>query len=292
MKTVREWKTFYTRERERLGEAGLQGCLDRAKVDGLSRRLDGADAVVFPHTRLETSGAFPAAAALQAVDRGCSTVLALGVLHGARAEDAPLVAAARNGDLRARTTLRRVHGPGIPRDNGHWEGEFSLDGVAALLGAAARRKRCSPPRRVLRYPFLTGENPDDLPGLDELRTLLAAPGETFLVATADPVHHGVGYNTPSAELRLREEASTVVWARVNVQAGFDRLAARDYAGFLAHAAKARSDFRDPGPVLATLLGKGNLRAAVHALRLVDYADVLAAPEPTWVAGALATLHAS
>ena len=111
------------------------------------------------------------------------------------------------------------------------------------------------------------------------------------MATADPIHHGVGYGTPSAELRPREEPSTVAWARTDVQAGLDRLAAQDFAGFLAHAAEARSDFRDPGPVLAHLLGQ-DLRAAVHDLRLVDYADVLAAPAPTWVAGALATLHVS
>ena len=113
------------------------------------------------------------------------------------------------------------------------------------------------------------------------------------MATADPLHHGVGYDTPSAECRPQGEASTAAWARASVQEGFDRLAARDAAGFLCHAAGARSDFRDPGPVLAHLLGgtASRLRATMHDVRLVDYAAVLGAPAPTWVAGALATFDA-
>ena len=291
MKTAREWKTFYAQERERLGEAGLHACLDHADALRLPERLQNAGAVIFPHTRLETSGELAAAAALAAVRSGCETVLALGVLHGARVEDAALVTAARDGEPDARALLRRMHGPGALGDDGRWTEEFSLDGFAALLALAAQREYRPPPRLVLRYPFLTGENPADVPGTDELRVLRDAPGRTFLVATADPIHHGTGYNTPPAELRSREKTSTAAWARASVQAGFHRLAARDFAGFLAHAAEARSDFRDPGPVLAYLLGQ-NLRVTVHDLRLVDYTDVLAAPAPTWVAGALATLHAS
>ncbi len=288
MRTARDWKTYYLRERERLGEAGLQACLDRADALGLRERLRGADAVVFPHTRLETSGELPAAAALAAVRSGCGTVLALGVLHGARVEDAALVQAARSGDEAARATLRRVHGPGAPDDRGHWEEEFSLDNFAALLDAAARRERLPTPRLVRRFPFLTGDDPAGLPGLDELQALRADPGGTFLAATADPIHHGVGYGTAPAELRPLDDPATSGWARASVREGFDRLAARDYAGFLQHATDAKSDFRDPGPVLAELCA-GDLRMNVLELRLVDYADALAAPAPTWVAGALAAL---
>lgn len=51
--------------------------------------------------------------------------------------------------------------------------------------------------------------------------------------------------------------------------------------------RVRSDFRDAGVTLAELVGPA--RADVVALELVDYAAVLDVPEPTWVAGALATL---
>ena len=285
MKTARDWKTFYARERERLGAAGLRACLDRADALGLPERLRGAGAVVFPHTRLETSGELAGAAALAAVRSGCEAVLALGVLHGARMEDAALVQAAREGDGPARRALRRVHGPGAPGDGGHWTEEFSLDGFRALLEAAAERESRTPPRVVCRFPFLTGENPENLPGVDELRAIVAAGA--FLVATADPIHHGVGYGTSAPELRPRADPATVEWTLDRVREGFGRLAAGDFAGFLGDAADAKSDFRDPGPVVVHLLGT-RPRVNVHDLRLVDYADALAAPAPTWVAGALAT----
>ncbi len=287
MKTARDWKNFYADERERLGAAGLRACLDRADALGLPDLLHGADAVVFPHTRLETSGELAAAAALAAVRSGCDTVLALGVLHGARVKDGALVRDARGGGEQARTELRRVHGPGAPGDRRHWEEEFSLDGFSALLGAAADREGRRPLRLVRRFPFLTGEHPADLPGMDELCTLRTSPGGAFLVATADPIHHGVGYETPAADLRAHGDPATAGWALASVHDGFQRLAARDFGGFLKDAEAAKSDFRDAGPVVVHLLG-GDLRATVHDLRLVDYSDVLAAPAPTWVAGALAT----
>jgi len=39
-------------------------------------------------------------------------------------------------------------------------------------------------------------------------------------------------------------------------------------------------------VVSYLLGAGTTRFAIEALELVDYADVLDARRPTWVAGAL------
>ncbi|MGH7293892.1 MAG: hypothetical protein ACRELB_03110, partial [Polyangiaceae bacterium] len=65
------------------------------------------------------------------------------------------------------------------------------------------------------------------------------------------------------------------------------LGAGDWAAFARLAAEVRSDFRDSGPVLFELLrGAGSPRGEILDLRLVDYADVLEAENPTWVAGPL------
>src|SRR5581483_2567092 len=95
------------------------------------------------------------------------------------------------------------------------------------------------------------EAPATLPGFEELVALVE--GGAALVATADPIHHGAGYDTPRAEWRRREDAHA--WARASIETGLALLAARDFAGFLRHAREARSDFRDPGPVLAALLAR-------------------------------------
>lgn len=282
MKTARAWKSYYALERERLGARGLERLLERAP----EVTLPEPGALVFPHTRLELSGELVAAAALACVRSGRESVLALGVLHGAREADAALVAQARAGERAALAELRRVHGP-----EGYASEEFSLDGFAALLELAARREGRPAPRLLARYPFLVGERPLDLPGLDELRALVE--GGAALVATADPIHHGAGYGTPEGEWLSAQDPRTHELARARVARGFELLVARDFTGFLEHARRERSDFRDPGPVLATLLlerasGRA-LSATVLDLALVDYAPVVEAPEPTWVAGALARL---
>ena len=284
--TAREWKTHYSRERASMGEAGLRACLDRAPT--LDFPAHGA--LIFPHTRLDTSGELAAAAALAVLRSGCGEVLALGVLHGARAADAALVQRARDGEPDARRVLRRVHGPGVPDDGGHWSEEFSLDGFCALLATAARHEGRRLPRVICRYPFLVGECPADLPGIDELATLVA--GGAALVATADLIHHGVGYGTPAENCLPREAPQTQSVADETIRTNLALLATGDFGRFLRHSAEIRSDFRDAGPVATHLLaGSSSLQSTLHTLALVDYADILNAPAPTWVAGALASLRA-
>lgn len=274
------WKRFYEAERAELGQAGLEARLDAAPAIGLPPR----GALVFPHTRLTRSGPLAAAVARAVVESGADTVLALGVLHGARERDAGIVHRARGGEADALAALRRVHGPGAPGDAGHWTEEFSLDGFSALLSLAARRAGRTLPRVIARYPFLVGPDPRDLPGLEEL-VRLREQGAA-LVATADLVHHGAGYDTPEPERLDGSDPLTLSTARSWVQTALSLLGAGDVPAFLDLCARVRSDFRDAGPALSGLLGTAE--ASVHELLLVDYADVLGAPEPTWVAGALAS----
>lgn len=274
------WKRFYESERAALGQAGLEARLDDAPAVAVPPR----GALVFPHTRLSSSGKLAAAAARAVVESGAETVLALGVLHGAREQDAGIVRRARGGEPDALAALRRVHGPGARGDAGHWTEEFSLDGFGALLSLAARRAKRAAPRVIARYPFLVGAGPGDLPGLDELARL--CDEGALLVATADLVHHGAGYGTPEPERLDDADPDTLLAARSWVEIALSLLGAGDVPAFLELCTRVRSDFRDAGPALSQLLGAAE--ASVHDLLLVDYADVLGAPAPTWVAGALAS----
>ena len=285
VKLAREWRELYAKERAALGEAGMFALLDRAPpVD-----LPQGGALVFPHTHLHASGHLVAAAARAVVRSGCDQVLALGVLHNARERDAPLLERARAGEPAALTELRRVHGPGVAGDAGHWAEEYSLDGFTALLEVAARRERRAPPHLVVRFPFLVGDDPSTLPGLGELLRL--RDSGCAIVATADPIHHGVAYGTPEAERRAREDPATKAWARAALDGQHALLAKGNYAAFLTEAAKYRSDFRDAGPVLAMLRGGGTASVAmrVRAIELVDYAETFGEAAPTWVAAALTEL---
>jgi len=292
VKSAREWKEYYASERAELGDAGLLALFDRPTAVPLAALASppGKEALVFPHTRLGESGHLTAAVALAVVRSGCEEVLALGILHGCREIDATLVRRAREGAPSARASLRRVHGPEVPGDGGYWTEEFSLDGFCALVEAAAKREGKRAPRVVVRYPFLVGEEPDSLPGIDELRALLARGAP--IVATADPIHHGAGYGAREEDRLPREDPQTLEFARWTIERGFRALAARDFGGFLRHAAEVRSDFRDTGPLMASLVdAKRPIDTEILDLLLVDYSKALDAPPPTWVAASLARFRA-
>jgi hypothetical protein len=277
MKTAAQWKRFYADERERLGEIGLAQRLDAAsEIEPPTPTC----ALVFPHTLASASGELTAAVARAVVRSGASEVLALGVLHGARERDADLVRRARSGDRDALAPLRRVH----DASDAYCAEEFSLDAFDVFLRLAARREGRAVPRVLARFPFLAGDDPASLPGLDELAVLAA---RMPIVATTDPIHHGAGYGTPEGERLSERDETTAGWARDCIGKQLALLAQGRFADFAALANAVRSDFRDNGPVLATLLRRTAAPAGeLLALRLVDYAEVLAAESPTWVAAPL------
>ena len=264
MSTVAWWKEFYARERIALD---LDALLDSAP----EIEFPEGGALVFPHTRLAVSGAIVAAVA-KAVARTRRDVLALGVLHDIGGGDAETVAKARAGDPEAQRILRGVHD-----ESGHASEEFSLDGFRELHARASAREGTTV-RVSARFPFLVGDRPDDLPGLEELRRLAK---DAVIVATADPIHHGVGYETPEA--RDETIAETKAFARARIEEQMDALARAEFAEFARLCATDRSDFRDAGPVLAMLLP--NTRWTLEELCLVDYSDVFSCARPTWVAAA-------
>lgn len=275
-----DWKRFYAEERRALGDAGLAALVRSAPEIAVPER----GALLFPHTRLAASGRWVAAVARAVVRAQPRRVLALGVLHGARAADAELLRRARRGDALSRDALRRVHGPGAPHDGGHASEEFSLDGFRALVAVAARVEGLPEPELVERHPFLVGDAPETVTGVEELRELVAEGAA--LVASADLVHHGVGYGTPP-DLALPRTEATRSLARDWVGEQLAALGSGDFERFSVIAGRQRSDFRDAGPMLSHILARP-VSFRVQALELVDYADVLAAAEPTWVAATLAT----
>ncbi|HVR83370.1 MAG TPA: hypothetical protein VMU54_03605 [Planctomycetota bacterium] len=265
------WKSFYSRERS---GTDLDALLDAAPAVALPER----GALVFPHTRLAASGPLVASVA-RAAARSGRPVLALGVLHGARERDASDLARARAGDDRARETLRGIHD-----ETGLASEEFSLDTFRALYERACAREG-RPARLTTRYPFLTGEHPEDLPGLQDLARLAR---DAAVVGTADPMHHGVGYGTA----RPLDEAlaGTASFARARIEEQLRALATPDFGDFARLCLRDASDFRDVGPVLAVL--KPASAWTLEEVDLVDYADVLETPRPTWVAAGRIRVQAS
>jgi hypothetical protein len=192
-----------------------------------------------------------AAAVRGVVESGADEVVALGVLHGAPSPE------------------RRIHVAGEPST----ANEFSLDAFMALLDHAGKRVRVH-----AFFPLHVGEQPETLGGIDEVARLAE---RMPVVATTDPVHHGVGYG--DAKDAPRDAASAI-------EQQLRALERRDFATFQGVCRQARSDFRDVGPTLAHVLDAPSFD--VLALDLVDYTEALRAEPPTWVAGALIAVQRS
>jgi len=139
---------------------------------------------------------------------------------------------------------------------------------------------------VRRYPFLVGDDPATLPGMDQLERLV--DGGAMLVATTDPIHHGRAYGTAPHDCLDPVDPDTVASARSAIEKQLAALSDHGFADFVRLVARDRSDFSDTGPTLAHLVGAG-FSSTMHDLALVDYSEPLAAQPPSWVAGALVTV---
>jgi hypothetical protein len=261
MSTQQWWKDFYANERSALGRPHLVQLIRDAPSIGSHRAL------IFPHTYLSASGHQTAAVAKAIVSGGYEHVLALGVLHGRDR---------KNESSRGIYTERDA----ITAD------EFSLDNLEILINVAADMSGVRPPLVIKRYPLLTQGDPTTLEGYDELLTLQQQGAA--LVATGDLIHHGTGYGTAPEDARELDSQETMQWATQSIQEHIDALLLRDFRKFEEQCDRLRSDFRDVGPVLSSLLGNG--AAELQDLRLIDYSDVLEAPAPTWVAAALIAMN--
>jgi hypothetical protein len=163
-----------------------------------------------------------------------------------------------------------------------WARDHSLYAFKRLLNDAARLRNVPAPKLFLRYPFLTGTRPETLPGFDELGRIAK---DSVIVSTADHCHHGIGYGHTRQEALYFDEAGVAKIRRI-IEDGLELLDARHYCEYLRHCTEvAKSDWRDPGPVVHHLLGP--LKSKVLAIVPSDFAkSVHQAPAPTWCAGAL------
>ena len=266
----------------RLGSDGAARLLDAGRAWNLAPVLEGGGAVVFPHVSLEVCGHHTAAAVHACLDSGADRVLVLGVLHALTDElEQARVRVADGGDPSAEDSWG-VQGPSLPGRT-DWTREFSLSGFLFLWHEETARRGIEGPEVIVRYPYLAGGRPGDLPGYYALERIAR---DSVVVATADPFHHGVGYGD-TAEEALSPEEGGLELARRRIEEGLALLGDGDYWGYNTHCVDAKSDARDVGQVLRHLLGPVSGR--VLDLVADDMSGPYDAPPPTWVAGALMEL---
>jgi hypothetical protein len=135
----------------------------------------------------------------------------------------------------------------------------------------------------MRYPNLAAGQPELLPGYKEVAAIAK---NAAVVATIDPMHHGIGYGD-TAETALAPTAGGINLARQAISEGMSLLCGGDYAAYTAHCIACRSDGRDVGQLLASLTSPKHFE--ILDLVADDMTGPYNSPPPTWVAGALIAL---
>ncbi len=277
-----DFKTQAANEHARLGSEGAIRLLDAGRAWNLAPTLNAGGAVIFPHAGLEVCGHQIAAAVHACLDSGSERVLVIGVLHALTQElEEARVRVAQGSDVTQERSWG-VQGSGLDGRQ-DWRDEFSLLNFQFLWQEEINRRGIAGPELVIRYPYLAGGRPHILPGIEELQDIV---GDAVVVATADPFHHGIGYDDPP-EKSLAPEEGGLELARQRIEEGLELLRVGDYWGYNQHCVDAKSDARDAGQVLRYLLGP----LEGHILDIVsdDMTGHYNKPAPTWVAGALIEL---
>ena len=282
-RTLPDFKARAARHQAQLGEAGALRLLQAGRAWNLAPVLQAGGSILFPHTTLAVCGHQIASAVHACLHSGAQRVIVLGVLHALTEEMAQARARVAEGADPANEPAWGLQGPGMPARQ-DWRAEFSLDHFLFLWEHAVKQQGTPAPELVVRYPCLVGDSPDRLPGIDALQE--QAQG-AVVVATMDPFHHGIGYGD-SPQTALLPEAGGLALARERIAEGMELLRRGDYAGYLRHCVRSRSDGRDVGPVLRYLLGP--VEGEILDLLADDMTGPYQAQAPTWVAGALLALH--
>lgn len=277
-----DFKAAAELSQRRLGPDGAGRLLDAGRAWNLTPVLQRGGAIVFPHVSLELCGHHIAVAVHACLDSGADQVLVLGVLHAFTDElEEARVRVADGGDPSAEDSWG-IQGPSLPGRT-DWTREFSLSHFLFLWREETTRRGIEGPELILRYPYLAGGRPGDLPGCDALKGIAR---DSVVVATADPFHHGIGYGD-AADEALSPGDGGLELARRRIEEGLALLGDGDYRAYNRHCVDVKSDARDVGQVLRHLLGP--VRGRVLDLVADDMSGPYDAPSPTWVAGALIEL---
>jgi hypothetical protein len=275
-------RDFIAEERAHLSEQDLDTILERGRQWQFGATLSSGGSIVFPHTELKDCGWQIAAAVQACLDSGADRVLAIGVLHAQTEElQAARVRVANGADV-TQEKFWGIQGPGLDgRDE--WKNEFSLLPFMLLWEEEVKRRGLKPPQLIVRYPYLAGGRPERLPGIEEVQSIAR---DAIVVSTADPFHHGLGYDTP-ADQALYPDRGGLDLARRRIEEGLEIFKRGDYWAYNQHCVEAKSDARDAGQLVRYLLGP--LEGHLLDLSWSDMTELYHSPPPTWVAAALIEL---
>ena len=271
-----------TQEIATLSTEEVESFFNDAQQWDLAPALKQGGAIIFPHTLIRTIGAYTAAAVLACLKSGAKRVIAIGVLHSL--DRAHLVEArmkARRGEDVSNDACRGIFGPHFPGDQ-TWRAEYSLESFSFLWDYAIKKMKIeNPPELILAYPCIANQEPDSLPGVDQLKSYLP---DSVVVATVDFCHHGVAYPFSIKPIIPISDAAKKFAVDI-IEQGFKIIEKPDFSVFNDYCYKTVCDGTDVFQVLIHLLGP--LKSRIVDIKLVDVSHLYENdPSPSWVAATL------
>ena len=279
-----DFKAKASQTHQQLGQESINNILDAGRAWDLAPTLQAGGSIIFPHVGIKVCGHQIASAVHACLNSGADQVLVVGVLHALTQElqDAR-VRVSKGSDVTLEESWG-IQGPGL-NSRTDWHHEFSLSHFLFLWNEEIKRRGIKGPELIIRYPYLAGGRPFILPGIEELQQIVH--DGAVVVMTADPFHHGIGYDDAPEDSLYAEEGGLEL-ARQRIEEGLEMLRLGDYWGYNQHCANiAKNDARDGGQVIRYLLGP--LEGKIHDIVWEDMAPSYHKPDPTWVTGALIEL---
>lgn len=282
-----DWPALYTAHHAALTPAQVEQFLAQGREYRLGALLAAGGVVIFPHAAVTDCGHQVVAAVQAALDSEARKILVISVLHAWTDEMQDARTRMAAGEDMSRHPLRGIHGPSQAHSRDEWQLDHALISWRFFWQRECERRNIAPAARPeVRevYPFLAGDQPETLPGFDELAHWA---NDAAIVSTADPFHHGRGYGDDTSVARAPEDGGLAL-AQASITEGNRLLAAGDYTAYLQHCVRARNDARDAAPLFHAL--RHPLRPELLDLVASDMATIYHAPPPTWVAAALVAWH--
>lgn len=281
----------YALERGSLSNDQIDDILDKGmellSQTDLVTSLSNSGSALFPHTYISKCGdqiAAVAQACLAACEAtGKQQILLIGVLHSLTDNLTEARKKEMSGVDILQDKCRGIFGPGLPNEE-IFSKEFSLDNFMFLLEHAARKNGKKVPNVVIRYPNLIYGQPENLPGIEELKKQLA---ESIVVATSDLCHQGTAYGLEKDKtFSISQEGYD--FAQYVIENNLRLLSEDNLLSYRQYCIDTLSDSLEVGQLLNYLLGP--LEGYIRNLRLVEVSDLFEEnPEPSWVAATLVEL---
>ena len=146
---IPDFKKDHTERQKRLSEAQINKIFRQAEKWDLSETLRQGGSVIFPHSTIEVSGIYTAAAVNACLDSGADRVIVLGVLHALTDELNQARIRVADGGKPEDEIFWGIQGPAL-KGRREWENEFSLLNFQFLWDCAVRIRGIRAPKLVMR----------------------------------------------------------------------------------------------------------------------------------------------